>query len=119
MNALSFAVFLSLNATPVSPLAGELKVVMCRELRRVSPETPVMLLLARSAEGTAAFSLKRTKEAPYPDEQTSWLGADGKVFCTDGGITGGDCIKKLKNPQAREQRSGTARTLTQELVCSP
>lgn len=92
---------------------------VCAQLQRFPANQVLQLSLVRLGDHASVYALEPEHAPGSADMTTDWVDVTGAHFCTDGGLTGGDCREVF----AKWQRGGSlsvtesARTLTAQLEC--
>ncbi len=106
-----------LAATPAEVKAGP---AICGVLRHYGPDDAVALSVQPAKTHVAVFSIVLVRDRETPDGQNTWFDETGRVFCLNGGKSGGDCIKKMPDEQVGPATShrGTVKELRAQFGCA-
>ena len=90
-----------------------------RQLLAQHQDIPMQLFLATFEQHLPVFALEPVRKPGSADMTTDWIDTTGARFCTDGGISGGDCIRVFPTQKALERMSltGTVGELSARLSC--
>ncbi len=110
------------HAEEPSPLLATFSPSVCPRLQRLlaqHQDSPMQLHLVTLEQHLPVFSLEPVHAPGSADMTTDWVDTAGARFCTDGGLSGGDCIGIFPKQKALARLSlkGTAAELSARLSC--